>query len=141
MTLIVSPPPRWSAVMAELPASSVLVLFGGKTTANLYNGNVAYGGLLNDTWTWTGTSWVSISTGFTTSGATATLSNPLPRYEAAMSFDGTYVTMVGGANSVQSLSDTWSYKTVGGWIQQPETENIGTATYNATYGEWSGPVG
>jgi len=137
MTLIVSPPQRWSAVMAELPTSSELILFGGKTTANLYNGNIAYGGLLNDTWAWNGTAWVSISVGFTGN----TLTGPPPRYEAAMSFDGTYVTMVGGASSTASLSDTWSYNTSGGWIQQPETENIGTATYNPTYGEWNGPVG
>lgn len=142
MPLIVSPPPRWSAVMAELPTSSELVLFGGKTEANLYNGNIAYSGLLNDTWVFNSSSqWASISTGYTTSGSTTTLIGPPPRYDAAMSFDGTYVTMMGGASGTASLSDTWSYKTAGGWIQQPETEVIGTATYNPTYGEFSGPVG
>lgn len=141
MTLIVSPPPRWSAVMAELPTSSVLVLFGGKTTANLYNGNVAYSGLLNDTWTWNGTAWTSISTGFTTSGATTTLNGPPPRFEASMSYDGTFVTMVGGANSVEALTDTWSYSTGGGWAQQPIVDtNTGVLGPAPSYNVFTTPT-
>lgn len=121
MTLLVSPPQRWNAVMAELPTSSELVLFGGKTTANIFNGITAYkNGILNDTWSWNGTAWTNISTGISGN----TLTNPTPRYSSSMSFDGTYVTMVGGTNGIRNLSETWSYNTGSGWFQQPLTNSI-----------------
>jgi hypothetical protein len=120
MTLLVSPAPRWSAVMAELPTSSELVLFGGKTTANLFNGVTAYSGVLNDTWAWNGTAWTNLSVGISGN----TLTTPLPRYEAAMAFDGTYVTMVGGTDGHVNLSDTWSYNTGSGWFKQSLTDVV-----------------
>lgn len=137
MTLIVKPAPRWNAVMAELPTSGVLVLFGGKTTAELYNGNVAYSGLLNDTWTWNGTAWTSISVGFTGN----VILGPQPRSEAMMSYDGTYVTMVGGANAIENLSDTWSYSTAQGWQQQPITDtNTGVLGSPPSYMPFTTPT-
>lgn len=120
MALLVSPAPRWNAVMAELPTSNELVLFGGQTTAELYNGVTAYSGLLNDTWTWNGTAWTSVSTGISGN----TLTNPLPRAEASMAYDGTYVTMVGGTNGIKNLSETWSYSQGGGWFKQSLTNAI-----------------
>lgn len=120
MTLFVSPAPRWSGVMAELPTSSELVLFGGKTTANLFNGITAYSGILNDTWKWNGTAWTNLTTGI--SGHT--LTSPGRRYDASMAFDGTYVTMVGGTDGNINLSDTWSYNTAAGWIKQSLTDVV-----------------
>jgi len=75
-------------MMAELPSSTELVLFGGKTTAESYNGVYSYNGLLNDTWTWSGTAWSLVSTG----AVGNTLTGPLPRAEAAVAYDGTYIT-------------------------------------------------
>jgi|ERR1700722_723850 len=140
MTLLVSPAPRWSAVMAELPTSSELVLFGGKTTAQLFNGITAYSGLLNDTWTWSGTAWTNVGTGIGTGALKHTLTTPLPRYEAAMSYDGTYVTMVGGTDGHINLSDTWSYSTGGGWFKQPLTEAIEARGGAPSYGLYPIPT-
>jgi hypothetical protein len=106
--------------MAELPSSSELVLFGGKTTANLYNGITAYSGLLNDTWKWNGTAWSNLGSGI--SGHTLTA--PGRRYDAAMAYDGTYVTMVGGTDGNVNLSDTWSYSTGTGWFKQALTDAV-----------------
>lgn len=136
MTLIVSPAPRWSAVMAELPTSNELVLFGGKTTANLFNGITAYSGLLNDTWSWSGTAWTNLTTGI--SGHT--LTSPGRRYEASMAFDGTYVTMVGGTDGNVNLSDTWSYNTGSGWFKQPLTEQIENEGGAPSYGLYPIPT-
>jgi hypothetical protein len=126
MTLSVIPPPRFNAMIAELPTSNECVLFGGKTTASTFTNTsiVSYGGILGDTWTWTGTSWINISPGFTGN----VVNSPSPRYDGAISYDGTYVTLVGGSttigNRTGNLSDTWSYSTVSGWQQQTLNEYI-----------------
>ncbi len=112
MTLTVKPAHRWSASMAELPTSSKLILFGGKTTAN--NG---YNGLSNDTWSWDGSVFANISTGISGN----TLVGPSPRAESTMAFDKTYVTLVGGTNGIENLSETWSYSTGSGWFKQALT--------------------
>lgn len=75
-------------------ADSALLYFGG------WNG-----GPLNDTWQFTGTSWVSVATNH----------GPSARYGAGMVYDPVdgYVLLFGGSNSVNDpnyLSDTWAYR-------------------------------
>jgi hypothetical protein len=120
MTLITKPAPRWSAVMAELPTSDELILFGGKTTSLLYNGITSYSGILNDTWSFNGTSFTNISTGISGN----TLTNPLPRYEMVASYDGYFVTMVGGTDGISNLSSVWSYSASLGWFEQNLTNTV-----------------
>lgn len=120
MTLTVKPAPRWNFCMAELPTSSELVLGFGQTTAELYNGVTAYSGLLNDFWSWNGTAFTNISTGISGN----TLTAPLPRASASCAYDGYQIIMVGGAGPTKALTETWSYKTSGGWTQQAITDTI-----------------
>lgn len=94
MTLSVNPPNRWKAMMAELPSSNKIVMYGGKSTDN-----GSYNGLLSDCWTWNGTSWTYIG-------------NNLPpgrRYDASMAHDGSKVTMFGGTDGQSIKYDSWSY--------------------------------
>lgn len=93
MPLSVSPTQRWGAVMAELPTSNVIVLFGGRTTANT---SVPW--LLSDTWTWSGTTWTQV-----------VASGPSARGDAMAAYDGTTISLACGADEHTKMSDTWIF--------------------------------
>jgi hypothetical protein len=77
--------------MAYDPATSQLLLFGG------YNGTT----YMNDTWSWTGTTWSQIS---------ATTS-PTLRAGASLAYDASSNQMVlfGGYNGSSYLQDSWTW--------------------------------
>ena len=97
----------------------MVVLYGGQTTINQYQGVSAYNGYLGDTHQFDGTKWTIISNG--ASSNSNVLTSPLPRARASMAYDGTYLTMVGGTNSAETLNSVWSYSPTKGWFQIPET--------------------
>jgi hypothetical protein len=120
MALTVIPAPRFGGILAELPTSSELVLFGGKTTANSYNGVIGYQGILGDSFSFNGTAWSSISQGFSGN----TLTYPLPNYEAAAIYDGTGITVVGGSDGHNNLTQTAQYTAGGGWVNNAVVETV-----------------
>lgn len=131
MALLVNPANRWGACLAELPTSSKLILFGGKTTG------FSYHGILNDSFSWNGTVWANVSTGISGN----TLTGPSPRYDACAAYDGTNITMVGGRDlGGNSLSETWSYATAGGWFQQTVAEKETALGGAPSYGIYSNPT-
>ena len=90
-----APPARAETAMAYDSARGVTVLFGG-------NGDEA---LLNDTWTWNGTTWTRVAVG-----------GPEPRYGHAMAFDvrRKVMLMCGGRTSqtvggVNEVGDVWEW--------------------------------
>lgn len=108
MTLLVNPSPRRNAAMAELAASNQLILFGGKNSS----------GFLSNSFNWDGSKWNALN-----------ITGPSARAEAAMAYDGTYTTLMGGTgNALTNLSDTWSYSVGTGWFQQPITDSLTTTS-------------
>ena len=96
-----SPSARYAAFAAWDYADGYLVLFGGYDSST--------GTLLNDTWTFVGGSWTSLSP------TTA----PAPRWRGAMAYDPTdhYVVLYGGDTGTAGTSiksDTWEFK-AGSW--------------------------
>lgn len=126
MTLTVNPSPRWGASMSELTASNKLVLFGGRGAG----GELAS----NQTYTFDGSNFTLLN-----------IAGPPARSNAAMSYDGTYVTIVGGTDLISNLSDTWRYNVVGGWVKQAITNvedggyTVPTMLRNASMAYQSGP--
>jgi hypothetical protein len=143
-----SPPPRELASMAFDPTLKELILFGGQN---------AQGGLLNDTWAWTGASWTPLSTVNPKTGS-ETLPSPSPRAAAALAYDPAgYLVLFGGTGYASpatsptttsgtspaptqvtetTLGDTWLWKGPQvGWVQAPvsgPTPRSGaTASYDA----------
>jgi len=86
-----APSARAAASMTYDASLRAVVLFGG------YSGN--WGNSLNDTWTWSGTTWRQIHPATT----------PHNRYAFGMDYDPTYkvVVMFGGFSSGPALGDTW----------------------------------
>jgi hypothetical protein len=126
MALLTRPAPRWGHCAAELPTSNEIVIFGGKTTSSFYtsgsNATVSQGGILNDTITWNGTAFTFVNTTAATT--------PPARFDAMASFDGSFVSMIGGSGTANTnLSDHWCFNGVS-WFQQPFVNTIsGTGTY------------
>jgi hypothetical protein len=92
-----APSPRWGASMAFDAATGRLVLFGGE------NASVR----LDDTWSFNGTSWRSVTTAV----------EPSPRAQAAVAYDpilGGIVLFGGSTSSPTPANDTWLF-TAGGW--------------------------
>ena len=90
-----TPPARWSGSMAYDSGPGQLVLFGG-------DGGVGRTGLLNDTWTWNGTTWTQLSPA----------ASPPARYFATMDYDAGagQLVLFGGADSTSAYNlDTWVY--------------------------------
>ena len=88
-----SPPIRYQASMAYDGASGQLVLFGGQGSA----------GLLNDTWTWSGTTWTNVT-------PTDPSSSPSPLEEASLSYDsGTDQLVLFGGFSSGYTNATWTW--------------------------------
>ncbi len=89
-----SPPARSGASMAYDAATGNVVLFGGLGTS----------GALNDTWTWNGSNWTSV---------TPFGNNPIASYGSSMAYDPSTgsVVLFGGIDASGSfLSDTYSWK-------------------------------
>lgn len=127
MALLTKPAPRWSGVFGELQSASQLVLFGGKTTSNIFPGGTGSqtasyrDGIIGDTWVFnTSNQWSLISSN----------AGPSARYESAASWDGINFTLVGGTDGTISLSDTWNYNT-GGWTKISFTNTVSASgTYS-----------
>ena len=88
-----SPPPRHGASISYDVARKQAVLFGGET----YGKRV--GTLLNDTWTWDGTTWVQ----------QAALAHPSARLGASMAYDSLHqqIVLFGGTGGSTLFNDTW----------------------------------
>jgi hypothetical protein len=97
---VTSPPVRAGASMAYDPGTGQLVLFGGTDAAN--------NAMLNDTWTWNGTTWAQ----------QAPIASPPGRSFASMAYDpGTGQLVFTGAayDNGNYLNDTWT------WNELPTT--------------------
>jgi len=94
-----SPSARFGASMAYDAATHQLVLFGGEEVW----GGLDYGGQLNDTWIWTGTTWRELSPA----------KSPDARAYASMAYDAAthQLVLFGGEdpNSYSFFADTWSW--------------------------------
>jgi Galactose oxidase, central domain len=87
----VSPPGRWEANMVYDPAINRIVLFGGLTNGQL-------GSMLNDTWTYNGSTWTKESPP----------TSPPPRQMPAMAYDATLGKVVLFGGGVGDYG-TWTY--------------------------------
>jgi hypothetical protein len=123
-----SPPPRRIAAMVFDEAAGNVVLFGG----NSYNITTGMSGLLNDTWTWDGTTWTQQFPPV----------SPPARLGAGMAYDAASkkVVLFGGMSNVSSgssFNDTWIWDGVAKtWTQQspsnsPSARNQAPMAYNA----------
>jgi hypothetical protein len=95
------PPARDLAVAAYDPATRQFVLFGG---------NDSQFNAANDTWLWEGLSWMD---------ATKLGTNPAPRYQASIAYDGasSQLILVGGTNQNNDyFNDTWTWNG-SNWVQ------------------------
>ena len=88
-TCIASPAPRGYASMAYDPATSQLILFGGR------------GPEFGDTWAWNGSMWTQLTP----------VTSPAARDSAALAYDQTTRTLVlfGGDDGTLIRNDTWSW--------------------------------
>lgn len=90
-----SPSPRFSATMAYDGITGQIVLFGGE------EGTYPY--LLNDTWTWDGSTWTQQSLG----------AAPPARFNASMAYDATsYELTLFGGEAQGPLGDTWVWQVI-----------------------------
>ena len=109
-----SPPSRDGASMAYDPAIGAMVLFGGSDSS---------ASVLNDTWTYNGTTWTEQSPA----------TSPPARYGASMAYDpaiGAMVLFGGTDSSGNFLNDTWTYNGTT-WTQQSPTASP-PAAYTAS---------
>ena len=89
-----SPPARTSGSLVYNPQSKTLILFGGDT-------HTAPNGLLNDTWSFDGTTWTQLQPQH----------QPPPRYDGAMAYDpiNNEIVLYGGESNNGFLNDTWTF--------------------------------
>ena len=89
-----SPQARYGASMAYDPSTGQMVLFGGLDN----NSNTD---ILDDTWTWNGSTWTQLSP--TTS--------PSARFYASMAYDpgSSQLVLFGGDNASGQVGDTWTW--------------------------------
>ena len=120
-----SPPSRGTAAMAYDATSGQLLLFGG-------DGNGTGFLFLNDTWTWSGTTWTQLS---------PATSPPLTG-QAVMAYDANsgQLVLFGGTNNegLNILGDTWTWNGTT-WIQQtpvtsPEARYSAAMAYDPSSG-------
>ena len=137
MTLSVVPASRYSATMSAL-GTSQLILQGGKTMTNAFNGIYGFHGILADTWSFSCTTglWSNISTGI----SAGTVTTPGPIYDAISFFDGTYVILTGGRNYSSNLSNTYNYSVALGWVKQAITDTVTAQGAAPSYGIYSAPT-
>jgi hypothetical protein len=119
-----SPPARLGASMAWDPATSQLILFGGETDTP-----PPHNTMLNDTWTWNGTTWTQLSPA----------TSPPVRSEASLAYDvptGLLV-LFGGEqaptdfNNGAALNDTWTWNGTN-WTAAGTAESPPPARYGAS---------
>ncbi len=111
----VAPPSRLHAAVALDPAHSTTVLFGGRSG----------GRVLNDTWTWDGSSWT----------AHHPANSPPPLESASMAFDsiGPRILLFGGIGSDgNATSGTWSWDGTNWTAIVPATAPAPPARYAAS---------
>jgi N-acetylneuraminic acid mutarotase len=97
------PSPRSGAAMARF--GDTLVLFGGSSTGDASNAT-----LLDDTWTWDGTTWTQVH-----------VTGPAARSDASMTTLGNKVVLFGGVEGFgMAFSDTWTWNG-GGWTHEQAT--------------------
>jgi len=96
----ISPSARSGHAMTYDQANDTLVLFGGLNDDNV----------LNDMWTWDGTTWTEIS---------AQDIAPPARYDHTMAYHSQkqQIIVFGGANAEDYLNDTWIWTADQGWSQ------------------------
>lgn len=112
-------------------ANSAIAQRGTHEVVLLDTGNYpSFSDFLNETWTWNGTAWTNTS-------ATLVNSNgPLPgRTQMTMAYDGTNVTLFGGAGagSGQIFEDTWSWNGTVWSKKSPATIPFGRFGAKAAY--------
>jgi len=98
------PSARGGVAMASYAAGKQVVLFGGQTTVAVGQGHEDR--LLNDTWTWDGSTWTKRSPAH----------SPPARADASMAFDGQRLVLYGGAGQAGLMQDTWAW-TGDDWLQ------------------------
>jgi len=108
LTPTVSPPARYGAGMTYDSADGVILMFGGIGKN---------GGVLDDTWTFTGGNWTKVTPGGT-GGVPSGRAFPVLLNDTK---DG-YVLLFGGMSGSSALSDTWTYK-AGNWTSLLLTEH------------------
>jgi hypothetical protein len=129
MSPATSPPARDVAAMAYDANSGQVVLFGGLKNSG------GSGNLLNDTWTWNGSTWIQQTPA----------TSPEARFSATMAYDASsgQVVLFGGeaftANGVDFVGDTWTWNGTT-WTQQtpamsPPARGYAVMAYDATSGQ------
>jgi hypothetical protein len=111
-----SPPARTTPGMAFDPASGAIVLFGGSS--------------LNDTWAWSGTTWVQVADAGDPGCTSACTSSPPATVGSQMAYDSATHQMVafGGSNYTTNYNDTWALTFDNGtytWAQVDDTGDPG----------------
>jgi N-acetylneuraminic acid mutarotase len=133
---VLSPPPRYGASMAAL--NGTVVLFGGRSAPNGNPVNYPTDQLLNDTWTWDGTTWTQHD-----------VTGPTARYDASMAALGGSVVLFGGWINSGSTDSTWIWNG-SSWTEQqipgPAARyGASMATFGATVllygGQWANGEG
>ena len=107
-----SPPARKAAAMAYDAASSTIIMFGGSGGAS---GTV----LLNDTWSWNGTTWTKL---------TSTHTPPNRSFHGMATWSSTGVILFGGSAAAGAVNDTWLWNGTDWLVQSPGTKP--SARYN-----------
>jgi hypothetical protein len=113
-----APMPRYLAAVSDDPLDGYVLLFGGA------NGSAA-GGLLGDTWRYSGGAWNQLSPG----------SSPSPRSLGGMAFDAAagFVLLFGGRDASGFVGDTWKFS-AGSWNQLFPAASPGRrAVFNLAY--------
>jgi hypothetical protein len=129
-----TPAPNWSqqspATSPSIRIEATMAYDAGTNQVVLFGGDGGNGNLLNDTWTWNGTTWTQ-----RTSAA-----SPQARFGAMMAYDAStnQVVLFGGQNiSGNFLNDTWTWNgTTSTWTQRtpatsPQARTAATMAYDA----------
>ena len=126
-----SPPARYFASMAYDPATGHLVLFGGFQLGP--GGVYTESGYLNDTWTWSGSTWTQLSPA----------TSPPARFGASMAYDsgtGQLVLFGGGGATAGPDNDTWTWNGTT-WTQlNPATSPPGQDGASMAYDSGTGQL-
>jgi Dockerin type I domain len=108
------PPARTNPAVVYDPDTHTIILFGGDT-------HTAPNGLLNDTWSFDGTTWTQLQTAHA----------PPARYDASFAYDPVNheIVLYGGESDLGFLDDTWTFDGTD-WIDR-STANDPPARYGA----------
>ncbi len=123
VTCTQSPPARTQGTMAYDPATGQLVVFGGLTNGSSSN-------VLDDTWTWSGTTWGQVDDTSDAGCTTSCTQSPPARYGATMDFDpqtGQLLLFGGTSSSSGTLNDTWAWNGTS-WSQVDDSGDPGCSS-------------